>query len=1631
MSSLTGSLGDSLGSTVSLTTTTTTSHLDPFATTNHAFTSNNLSLAFQNVNSILNQHIRADLLTQHIHTNDFDFFGIVETWVPTYRKLESCLDSLDKNKFCLYSDHTNDKSHRYFGNGTALIVKRTLTPFVQEIFRLPGRATCLLLRCRQLAYLIGTVYHPANIKDKSEISRLASFLSKTFANLPSGTKIVLGGDWNTTLGPLDRMAYQVHNSVKKPLTTTLRRHGSKISRLLARSAFQMQDIWRLHHPDKVEYTNVQKWLDQASNRTVCTSSRIDLIMVSLNGTALIPTSTISDPFDTQLRHKQVSISANFPLDKLAFHSLRHVERSISYQFHDASPEALQSYKTFVNDEISKLPQSLTCLDARLRRFTTIAIRASKKFIPFRRFIKQSGVFVSCSPVKSSRRRLTSRISKFLNSSKLHSKSSKRKLNRLYKEWFRSSTPRSPSGASAIAKAAELKEDVECWLRKHKQDKLKSRLDQIRQTTIRTVSNFLNSALERSNDFKGLYFLQDKVSLQFRSEPEYLKEQIRIHFDSIFGDPFPEIDLTGSVWGQSFQPLPNARTLMKPVAQPITKDELLQYLKALKNHKAVGPDQLSYEHLKHLTDGQSLDYLLGCLNQSLMEGTLPDDLNRGKVILLSKLAVFNGDPNKLRPITLLSAIRKVLTGLLAKRITNVLTKHQLLKGFNTGFMPGQSTNDNITFMRLIIDDCVKRKSCLLVGSLDVEKAYDSVPLKAQEMALTRVGVPPQIVSLIMNLQRTRSITIQTPYGESASILPERGLPQGDPLSCILWNLFYDPLLCELQNKTAGCNIGDMNVPCMAFADDLTLLASSIPAMQTQLDLVQSFLSTFHINANASKSQIITNLDTTTVCLYLGKDMISNVVDSKTSFRLLGVHLSLDGSHKNTIQMAISELQTLIGRLNSKFLTSTLAVYIANAVLLPILLYRLQVAVVRPRVCDQLQVFLNKFTRQKCNLDTSLPNVFLWDRAFYGLGNVAARITSMQLANLQVHLLGSNYTSKAVRAVSQQITSAKKLPENIFVCPVYQSPRTRTIPYLQWLSGQMFNMCLQFRLPIHHRAGQIAQHLSASEYQEHAKHLNSLKLTNISQVTVQHTGQPARLNSYDEFFESLTGPQINREMRLYDGIFTPEYYKAALGPFCDWTEQTLLSNPNFKPILVSPSSESYQPPDLTIPDNSDVTIFTDGSLKDTRVAAAAILLPSDSVTALPYGQLGYRCVSTNASSTKGEIHAILLALKACPSSCRVHVFTDSQASISAISKIAESSTPSRQLLKLANYYTLRLLQHRLSRFTTPPTFQHVKAHNNNFWNDQADLLAKRSLSRIIDFPFSPEPTELNNREFILLHHHGSSVEQYPTHFLKKTFQKQLERETNRYIEKQHPNLDLNFRLCRELARFRPKQMDVLDASNAVHLKFRSKLLSGSLSVKINMAKRQIIQDDKCPRCKRYPETIDHLWTCQETASKMDAIKAKFISVLRSRFQSNYGNLSDTEIHYLVHPLPFLSSPPTELHQPIFKGLITNELWTRVRQLWIVGDPSVSKRERLLQIIDSWMIAFVETIWIDRNNILYSTPPAPAPTNSTNPPIILRLKIPPGMSSQPTKPPIKIRLKIPLSLRNTTNSHLPTISTSASTL
>ena len=165
-----------------------------------------------------------------------------------------------------------------------------------------------------------------------------------------------------------------------------------------------------------------------------------------------------------------------------------------------------------------------------------------------------------------------------------------------------------------------------------------------------------------------------------------------------------------------------------------------------------------------------------------------------------------------------------------------------------------------------------------------------------------------VHLIISIFAPRFNKIFTAHGDTDAYYVLSGIDQGEIISPILWCIYYDPLLCKIQNSSLGytqsinwrkditkrsSNQFSNHVPALAYMDDTLWMADSRVDLQNIMNVADSFYTLNSIQVNWDKSVLMTNIkDSSSVNFMVSdKNILLSPLPVKHSTRYLRVWISL--------------------------------------------------------------------------------------------------------------------------------------------------------------------------------------------------------------------------------------------------------------------------------------------------------------------------------------------------------------------------------------------------------------------------------------------------------------------------------------------------------------------------------------------------------------------------------------------------------------------------------------------------------------------------------------------------------------------------------------------------------------------
>ena len=313
-------------------------------------------------------------------------------------------------------------------------------------------------------------------------------------------------------------------------------------------------------------------------------------------------------------------------------------------------------------------------------------------------------------------------------------------------------------------------------------------------------------------------------------------------------------------------------------------EVESVLKSLQLGKATGPDAINNRILRELATPLSFP-LSDLFNCSLSTGKIPTIWKEANVTPIFK----KEDPSVVsnyRPISLLSAVGKVLEKIVHKHLFNFVRDNDILSALQSGFIPGDSTvNQLIDIYNTFCKSLDELKEVRAVFC-DVSKAFDRVWHKGLLYKLESIGISDNLLLWFSDYLSERKQRVVIPGATSSWKSIKAGVPQGSILGPLLFLIYINDI------------VDDIHSCIRLFADDTSLyiiVDNPIQAAETlnaDLAKIHAWASKWLVTFNPSKSESIILSRKTNKPLHPPLIMDQQVINEVTSHKHLGLIFSND-------------------------------------------------------------------------------------------------------------------------------------------------------------------------------------------------------------------------------------------------------------------------------------------------------------------------------------------------------------------------------------------------------------------------------------------------------------------------------------------------------------------------------------------------------------------------------------------------------------------------------------------------------------------------------------------------------------------------------------------------------------------
>lgn len=282
----------------------------------------------------------------------------------------------------------------------------------------------------------------------------------------------------------------------------------------------------------------------------------------------------------------------------------------------------------------------------------------------------------------------------------------------------------------------------------------------------------------------------------------------------------------------------------------TNDDLFDIVRNSPTKKSPGPDGLPIEFYKRYWNiiGEKMTQIV---NEVLEGKNIPSEFKECKIVLIPKNKGCK-KINNFRPISLLNSDYKIIARALNKRIMPLTAK-----------LIGQQ--QTCAYMRTILQTAALYRDVIALAStstitcgllfIDFSKAFDRVNHQYLLETMKRMGFTQENIAVIRNVITGMSAKISVNCQQTRPIEIKRGVPQGSPLSMLLFVLSLEPLLRQVQDHLTGINICGNKTAVGAYADDVGIIVRNREDVNLLEALLRRYCSASDAQLNPNKSKFL--------------------------------------------------------------------------------------------------------------------------------------------------------------------------------------------------------------------------------------------------------------------------------------------------------------------------------------------------------------------------------------------------------------------------------------------------------------------------------------------------------------------------------------------------------------------------------------------------------------------------------------------------------------------------------------------------------------------------------------------------------------------------------------------------------
>jgi sorting nexin-29 len=236
---------------------------------------------------------------------------------------------------------------------------------------------------------------------------------------------------------------------------------------------------------------------------------------------------------------------------------------------------------------------------------------------------------------------------------------------------------------------------------------------------------------------------------------------------------------------------------KEMKMPFSKEEVRKAVSSLKNNKSAGCDEIKAELIK-CSPPEILEGIAELLNYISKTGDYPTEIKTGILVPLPKPAKKPGPPQHLRPIILLSILRKILAIIMIRRTADKINSKIPIS--QAAYRSGRSTTEHVFTIKTLAEKAITSSNYeIMIVLLDMSKAFDTIKRDVLIEDLRTVLEEDELHMFSLLLKDVKlQVRVKDQLGDQFNT--NIGTPQGDSASALLFTFYLAQALKDNKSPT---------------------------------------------------------------------------------------------------------------------------------------------------------------------------------------------------------------------------------------------------------------------------------------------------------------------------------------------------------------------------------------------------------------------------------------------------------------------------------------------------------------------------------------------------------------------------------------------------------------------------------------------------------------------------------------------------------------------------------------------------------------------------------------------------------------------------------------------------------------